>query len=171
MLFGVWYRVVLRKCHENVRNWLNIAKKWPKSTLLYPKLPKMTCFDPKTTWNHVFRPKKDLKIPYFAPKYDILGKPPCSFRNTIVLRKRSETFHTNTIHTHARMTLKMKPTKGSQNEAQMRKLKSWMETSTGETCQFSWICVNYRLQNYFKTMVIKHWLTSNMPFLVKNQFR
>ena len=49
------YRVVLQKCHENVRKWLKIAKNWPKSTFIGQKWPKMTSFD---------------------PKYDISGKPP-----------------------------------------------------------------------------------------------
>ena len=30
--------------------------------------------------NHVFRPKNDLKWPYFTQNYNILGKPPCTWR-------------------------------------------------------------------------------------------
>ena len=35
------YRVVLKKCHENLRRWLKMTQKWPKSTFSDSKWPKM----------------------------------------------------------------------------------------------------------------------------------
>ena len=77
-----WFCKNVTKMFERRLKIAENGRKRPKSTFIGPKWPKMTCFDQKKTKKHVFWLENGPNWPFFTPKYDISGKPPCKSRSS-----------------------------------------------------------------------------------------